>query len=941
MHNLLKRSLTASLVLVMFLAAPVWAQETGTISGVATDPDGAPLPGVAVTLNSVQVPESTIYTQANGVYRFYALPPGSNQYNLTFSLEGFQTIIYESLDVRLGSNAQVNVTMNLSTVEETVTVTGTTPIVDVKNTGTGANISEEYMQSIPSARDPWVMMQQTAGMQVNKENIGGSESGQQSGFSGTGNRGGDTMWTYDGAEITDVSALGASPMYYDFDAFEEISISTGGNDASVATGGIKINFVTKRGGSQWRGSGRFYVTPGKLQTRNVGDPDTGELVGNYTAEELWPGYIGNSINNIKDFGGELGGPIVRDRVFVWGAYGKQDIKQNVGQTADNTQLTNIHGKVNLHLGDSIVLNYTYLDAEKNKQGRGASAARQGMTTWNQGGVCCINTFKGQWTVNDNNYVEASYNDTNLGFFLEPQGGREVQPTLNLNTGVWGNSYFFYDAARPLKNIRVDANTYIAGADIDHELKYGISIRDAETSSVWGVSSGSVAYFVGDENTPYAARLTADALDNYKNKRTSAYVGDTISANRLTINAGLRYDRQASESLPSTVSASPFAPGLFPEQQFAGKSYDFAWTGISPRIGLTYMLSDKTIVRANAARYYAQQFNGEFHLENITFGPTMLFDWNDANNNSVFDPGETDGAAWSTSAGFDPNDPNAPIDITVNETRPPTTDELIIGVEHELNRELAVGADFTYRKNARENWTIRTGEDQAATWESVQQTRTLADGSTANITVYQPVTTRETSQSYQERDGFNTRYMGVTFFMEKRFANNWMGNASFTYANPTVNYDARSSFTDETNIASLNGGPGSSTTSASWFLKFSGMYQLPAGFSVATFFQVREGYVFNPQIRSAGRANGVGSAEFNTTNFGDQRLPTFWNLDLRGEKTLDVSDRGRIHLIVDMFNITNNDIVLGQGNSLESSTYGRISNVVQGRTIRLGARLVLR
>ncbi len=943
MHNLLKRSLTASLVLAMFLAAPVWAQETGSISGVVTDPDGAPLPGVAVTLNSVQVPESTIYTQANGVYRFPALPPGSNAYNLTFGLEGFHTIIQEGLDVRLGANAQVNVTMTLSTVEETVTVTGTTPIVDVKNTGTGSNISEEYMQSIPSARDPWVMMQQTAGMQVNNENIGGSESGQQAGFSGTGNRGGDTMWSYDGAEITDMSALGASPMYYDFDAFEEISISTGGNDPSVATGGIKINFVTKRGGNQWRGSGRFYLTPGDLQTRNVGDPDTGELVGNYTADELFPGYIGNSINNIKDMGGELGGPILRDRLFVWGAYGKQDIKQNVGTAPDNTQLTNIHAKANLHLGDSFVVNYTFLDAAKTKQGRGASATRPAPTTFDQLGVCCIHTVKGQWTVNDNNYVGVSYNATNLGFSLEPQGGRDTQVTRNLDTGLWGGSYFFYDTKRPLKNLRADANTYIAGSDVDHELKYGFSWRDAETSSLWGLASGSAAYFIDDGNpgTPYAARLTHDAVDNYRNDRVSAYVGDTISANRLTINAGLRYDRQSSESLPSAVNASPFAPEFFPAQSFNGASYDFAWTGISPRIGLTYMLSDRTILRANAARYYAQQFNGEFHLENITFGPTALFDWADANGNNVFDPGETDGEPWSLSAGFDPANPNAPVDITINETRPPTTDELIIGLEHELNRELAIGADFTYRKNDRENWTIRVGEDQESYWEAVQQSRTLADGSVANITVYQPVNTRETSQSYQERDGFNTKYTGITAYLEKRFANNWMGNASFTYANPTVNYDARSSFTDPTNIAEFNGQPGAALTSASWFLKFSGMYQLPAGFSVAGFFQIREGYVYNPFINSATRANGVGTVNVNSTNFGDERLPTFWNLDLRAEKTFDFSDRGRIHLIIDAFNITNNDIILGQASQLVSSTFGSITDVVQGRTIRLGARLVLR
>ena len=943
MHNLFKRSLTAGLVLAMFLAAPVWAQETGSISGVVTDPDGAPLPGVAVTMNSVQVPQSTIYTQANGAYRFPALPPGSNAYSITFALEGFQTIIQEELDVRLGTNAQVNVTMGLSTVEETVTVTGTTPIVDVKNTGTGQNISEEYMQSIPSARDPWVMMQQTAGMQVSKENVGGSGSGQQSGFSSGGSRSGDNVWTYDGAEMTDMSALGASPMYYDFDAFEEVAISTGGNDPSVATGGIKINFVTKRGGNQWRGSGRFYVTPGDLQSRNVGDPDTGELIGNYTEDDLVPGYIGNSINNIKDFGGELGGPIVRDRLFVWGAYGKQDIKQNVGVTPDDTQLTNIHGKANLHLGDKMVLNYTYLDAGKTKQGRGASATRPGPTTWNQGGVCCIHTGKVQYTINDNNYVEGSYNSTALGFFLEPQGGREVQVTRNLDTGLWGGSYFFYDTQRPLKNARVDANTYMAGSSVDHELKYGFSWRDAETASISGLSSGSAAYFTGsgDPGDPTYARLTHNTLDNYKNVRTSFYVGDTISADRLTINAGLRYDRQASESLPSAVPANKFAPELMPAQTFGGRKNDFAWTGISPRIGLTYMLSDKTLVRANAARYYAQQFNGEFHLTNITFGPTMLFDWNDANGNKAFDPGETVGDAWSISAGFDPENPNAPIDIVINETRPPTTDELIFGIEHELTRELAIGADFTYRKNARENWRIRTNEDQAATWESVQQTRTLGDGSSQTITVFQPVNARETEQTYSERDGFNTKYTGITAYLEKRFSNNWMGNASFSYANPTINYDQRSAFTDETNIASAQGNPGSTTQSATWFLKLSGMYQLPAGFSLAGFFQAREGYVHNPVIRSATRANGVGSINFRTTNFGEERLGTFWNMDFRVEKTFDLSDRGRIHLIADIFNLTGNDIVLGRRESQTSSSANLIDDVVQGRTIRLGARLVLR
>ncbi len=191
---------------------------------------------------------------------------------------------------------------------------GGTPIVDVKDTGIGNNVTEEYMQSIPSARDPWVMLEHTAGMQMSQQNIGGSASGQQQGFRAYGSKGSDTVWSYGGAVATDMTAVGGSAMYYDFDAFEEISITTAGNDPSVQTGGIHINFVTRRGGNVWRGSGRFYITDGSLQSEN----------NNYSAEELFPGYTGNSIDNIKDYGAEIGGPLVRDRFYIWGAYGRQE-----------------------------------------------------------------------------------------------------------------------------------------------------------------------------------------------------------------------------------------------------------------------------------------------------------------------------------------------------------------------------------------------------------------------------------------------------------------------------------------------------------------------------------------------------------------------------------------------------------------------------------------
>ena len=127
----------------------------------------------------------------------------------------------------------------------------------------------------------------------------------------------------------------------------------------------------------------------------------------------------------------------------------------------------------------------------------------------------------------------------------------------------------------------------------------------------------------------------------------------------------------------------------------------------------------------------------------------------------------------------------------------------------------------------------------------------------------------------------------------------------------------------------------------WYLKASGMYQIGEGFSFAGYFQVREGNIIAPYVRSNNRANSSGRVNAIQDPFGSHRLSTFWNLDLRAEKTFDFADRGRFHLIVDAFNITNNDIVLATYNQINSSLTGRIREVQQGRTVRFGARLVLR
>src|SRR6266508_4698371 len=245
-------------------------QQTGEIFGKATDQLGALLPGVTVTLSGpVLLQPLTAVTSETGTYEFPRLSIGT--YTVKFDLAGFKTVVNQDIFVTVGFNAQVNAQMGISTVQETITVTGQSPIVDTRDTGTKQTFTNELLQSIPSARDPWVILQQTAGIAMDRENVGGNMSGQQSNYVSRGGSPFNNKWSLDGVDITDMAATGASPSYYDFDAFDEMTINTGGVDVTQQTGGVGINLVTKSGSDKFRGASRFYVTDKKFEGQNIDD----------------------------------------------------------------------------------------------------------------------------------------------------------------------------------------------------------------------------------------------------------------------------------------------------------------------------------------------------------------------------------------------------------------------------------------------------------------------------------------------------------------------------------------------------------------------------------------------------------------------------------------------------------------------------------------------
>jgi len=208
----MKKALIIFAVLV-FSMSLMAQQRAGTVYGKVVDAEKNPLPGVTVTLNGPQMAPLTTVTNETGMYRFPSTPPGT-EYVIKAELQGFKSIVQPAIVVTIGASTEINLTLEVGKLEEQITVTAASPVVDPKKTTTAMSVNKEEMQSLPTARDPWVVMQLAPAIMLDRENVGGNESGQQASFlakgdmSNNGYVGSDNLWAVDGIDITDPAALG-------------------------------------------------------------------------------------------------------------------------------------------------------------------------------------------------------------------------------------------------------------------------------------------------------------------------------------------------------------------------------------------------------------------------------------------------------------------------------------------------------------------------------------------------------------------------------------------------------------------------------------------------------------------------------------------------------------------------------------------------------------
>jgi hypothetical protein len=377
----------AVLIAAVLLAPAVLAAQTlfqGRIDVTVQDPQQNVVPGAMVEIGGPASQQQT--TDASGEAHFLNLPPGV--YTVSVTVQGFTPYRNENVRVAAGGGVPLRASLQVGSVTETVQVVREAPVVDPERQTLTTGISYEELQELPSARDPWVVLQTIPAVVVDRVNVGGAESGQQSNYIAKGATGFDNTWNLDGIPVTDLAATGSSPTYYNFDMFEEMSVTTGGASATNPTPGVQLNMQFRSASDELRGAAHVYGANESLQSTNLPD-DLRDLAGESGK--------GNRLDELTDVGFDVGGPVLRNRWWAWGSYGRTESTLfTLTGDPDATTLENYAFKTHAQITPRIRPEFLFFRGNKEKQGRGASPLRAPASTWNQSGPTPL--YKGQVNV---------------------------------------------------------------------------------------------------------------------------------------------------------------------------------------------------------------------------------------------------------------------------------------------------------------------------------------------------------------------------------------------------------------------------------------------------------------------------------------------------------------------------------------------------------------
>jgi Carboxypeptidase regulatory-like domain len=683
------RALAVLISLAAFALSPLTAQsQGGSVSGKIVGVDGKPLGGVTVTLSRPQGADMKAKTDPAGVYRFPSVLPAAD-YTVKAEHPEHRTASRANVIVRIGGRSTVDLVMEVGKPEEQTAVAGAFPTIDPTRMRQGLDLSRIELQTLPTARDPWIGLQLVPAVMVDRENVGGTESTDPAVFTARGDasNGGGNVWRLDGVDVSDPVTLGRPAVSFDLDAIDTVSVTTGGaSDITAPTGGIIVNVLTRRGDNRLGGSARFYLTDAAFQGSNLTS----------TLKNL--GVAGtNRIEQIKDYGANLGGPIVKNRIWLWGSYGVNDIHTyTIFNRLDQALLSSASFKLDVRPFVGNRFEALFLANSKARYGADASIAKPEGYHYSGRFRLGNPVFKLQdeQAFGKDLFVSLKVTAVNAGSRVRPGTDEDlIYPvTIDVGRGAYvpfkSNLEASWDASferRMKKGLEVSAVLYkddLLG--LAHEFKGGLEFADKSLVRQTGyfqnflVSRNFVeplfdlgeGLIVPPSDWQYIT-FGRETRDAGLASQASAYLQDTISAGRFTLILGFRYDRQKpSSGAYGLATILPYAESwntvfftdtidalgeILPSLSVKAIDPRYRWSTWSPRVGLSWDVKGdgRTVAKLSFAQYGDILAPGDFTTKPLGLGGSLGFWWQDADGDGQVDAEET---YWKHSA-VHPESPN--------------------------------------------------------------------------------------------------------------------------------------------------------------------------------------------------------------------------------------------------------------------------------------------
>ena len=619
------------LLIVLALLLPAAALAQSAIAGAVKDTTGAVMPGVTVEATSPALIEKvrSVVTDGQGQYKIVDLRPGV--YAITFTLPGFNTAKREAVELPTNFTATINAELRVGALEETVTVSGASPVVDVQNAVQQTVLTRQVLDSVPTGRSIPTLGALLSGARLALPDVGGTSGMQNRDLTVHGSDGRDTTFQVDGMTLNGIEGDGSVQSYFNEAMFEEISYQTSAISAEVSAGGVRANMIPKDGGNQFKG------------TVFLSGANAGQQSNNSTDARALGLAAPDSLNKVWDFNASEGGPILRDRLWFFSSYRDWGVYQyiansffkNGDQTIDDANIRS--GVVRLTAQFTPKNKFSvYLDRIRKFRGHENSAPAGYAISGEATDIRAPKqyyTTEAKWTstVSSKLLIEAGLAINNESYTLEPQLGSLL--AIPRRDTILQTAFSSYDGGlyyrEPIRRTAVAAASYVTGS---HAFKAGIQYgwgyfwrQRSETADLIQLYRSGAPAQVIIHNTPQDsyAQMNADE---------GIYAQDSWTVGRLTINPGVRL-----EHFNGSIDGHDVAPGRFVSARHFESRPDVPnWNDVAPRFGMAWDVqgNGKTAVKFGIGKYVRAYSTGFAETYDPNFYTSATLTWLDLNGDDV-------------------------------------------------------------------------------------------------------------------------------------------------------------------------------------------------------------------------------------------------------------------------------------------------------------------